>query len=136
MKSEREVFRGTVVRGAGRGKALGFPTANLDIPEERLPRSGIYAAWARIGDQAIWRAGAASIGFNPTFGDRTRKLEVHLLDFDGDLYGLTLEVVLAAFLREEKRFPDIAALKEQMKRDCRRARWILAGERIPDGVPR
>jgi riboflavin kinase/FMN adenylyltransferase len=104
---------------------VGFPTANLDIPQEQLPRSGIYAAWARIGNETAWRAGAASVGFNPTFTERARKLEVHLLDYDGQLYGLTLEVVLVAFLREEKRFPDIAALQEQMGRDCRRARHIL-----------
>jgi riboflavin kinase/FMN adenylyltransferase len=130
------ILRGAVVRGAGRGKALGFPTANLDIPQERLPRSGIYAAWARIAGEAAWRPGAASVGFNPTFGEKTRRLEVHLLDFDGELYGLALEVVLAAFLREEKRFPGIEALKEQMRRDCRRARRILARSRIPDSVRR
>lgn len=86
----------------------------------------LSAAWARFGNEAIWRAGAASVGFNPTFGEKTRKLEVHLLDCDGKLYGHTLEVALVAFLREEKRFPDAKALQEQMIRDCTQSRQVLA----------
>ncbi len=118
----KPVLRGSVIHGAGRGLALGYPTANLDVPESELPESGIYAAWVRRPGDSRWHPGAASVGTNPTFGERGRRLEVYLLDYrNGDLYGQTLEVVLAARLRPERLFPSPEDLVRQMKRDCRAA---------------
>jgi riboflavin kinase/FMN adenylyltransferase len=122
---EAEVLRGSVIQGADRGKNLGFPTANLDIPSRALPRTGVYAVWVRIEGEQRWRAAAAHIGLNLTFDEKTKKLEVHLLEFSGDLYGKTLEVVLAKYLRTEKRFASVARLIRQMSRDCRRAARLL-----------
>jgi riboflavin kinase/FMN adenylyltransferase len=122
----REILKGRVTKGADRGKDLGFPTANLDIPSRALPRSGVYAVWVRIEGERLWRTGAANVGFNPTFDEKTRKLEVHLLDFAGDLYGKTLEIALAHYLRPEKRYRTVAGLIRQMRRDCRRAAKLLA----------
>ena len=123
---ETEVLRGRVIQGADRGKDLGFPTANLDISSRALPRTGVYAVWVRIEGEQRWRAAAANIGFNLTFDERTKKLEVHLLAFSGDLYGKTLEIVLAKYLRPEKRYASVARLIRQMSRDCRRAARLLA----------
>jgi riboflavin kinase/FMN adenylyltransferase len=129
------VLRGRVIPGADRGKDLGFPTANLDIQPEALPPAGIYAAWVRINGERQWRPAAASIGVNPTFGESVKKLEVHLLDFSADLYGKTLEVLPAAYLRPEKRFETVAALIRQMRQDCRRAAALLARTGPPDSDP-
>ncbi len=125
-------FQGRVVRGIGRGKRLGIPTANLDIASQALPRTGVYAAWVHIEGEPTWRPGAVNIGTNPTFGEDTKKLEVYLLDFAGDLYDRTLEVAPAAYLRPEKKYETPAALIRQMRKDCRRARTLLAGVEPPD----
>jgi riboflavin kinase/FMN adenylyltransferase len=119
-------LRGKVVQGADRGKDLGFPTAKLDLAPEALPQTGVYAVWVRIDGEQHWRPGAANIGLNPTFGERTKKLEVHLLDYAGDLYGKTLEVVPVAFLRPEKRYKTTKQLIRQMHKDCRRTAQLLA----------
>ena len=119
------MLKGRVIRGADRGKGLGFPTANLDIPSRDLPQTGVYAVWVRIQRDQSWRPGAAHVGFNLTFGETTRKLEVHLLEFSGDLYGKILEVVPVRYLRPEKRYGTANALIRQMRRDCRRAARLL-----------
>ncbi len=125
---------GRVVEGERRGRALGFPTANLrpTHPRALLPATGIYAVRAgvvRPGEPApAWLDGAASLGWNPTFGDVSGapRLEVHLLDFVGDLYGQRLCVAFVARLRGERRFDDVDDLRRQMEQDCRRARDLLA----------
>jgi riboflavin kinase/FMN adenylyltransferase len=122
-------LRGRVVQGADRGKDLGFPTANLDIPPGALPRAGVYAVWVHISGEQHWRPGAANIGVNPTFSEKTKKLEVHLLDYSGNLYGKILEVVPVVFLRPEKRYKSTERLIRQMHRDCRRTAKLLS--RIP-----
>jgi len=122
---EATVLQGKVIRGADRGKDLGFRTANLDIPSRALPQTGVYAVWVRVEAEERWRPGAAQIGFNRTFDERTKKLEVHLLEFKGDLYGKTLEVLPVYYLRPEKRYKSAAALIRQMRRDCRRAARLL-----------
>ena len=122
---EQEILRGKVIRGADRGRDLGFPTANLDIPSRALPPTGVYAVWVRIEGEQRWRQAAANIGFNLTFDEKTKKLEVHLLNFSGDLYGKTLEVCPLQYLRPEKRYRTAAALIRQMRRDCRRAAKLL-----------
>jgi riboflavin kinase/FMN adenylyltransferase len=96
---------GIVVRGDGRGRELGFPTANLDVPDGLLvPPDGVYAGWARD------RRAAVSIGTNPHFDGAERRVEAHLLDFDGDLYGERLLVELWAPLREQRRFDSLEEL--------------------------
>ena len=89
-----------------------------------LPADGVYAV--RVEAAGQWRPGAANIGPNPTFGENGRKLEVHLLDFQGDLYGQALAVDFIERLRDTKKFSGAAELIEQMKRDVERARLLLA----------
>lgn len=121
-------IEGRVSRGDRRGRTLGFPTANL-VPEGlHLPRFGVYAAGVDVldGPHAGRHAGAASIGTRPTFGENRPNLEVHLLDFAGDLYGALVSVALVAFLRPELRFESVPALVAQMEADCVEARRRLA----------
>ena len=118
---------GRVIQGKGRGaKLLGVPTANLRPENELLPATGIYAVRVRRGAET-W-LGAANIGTCPTFENGEFSLEVHLLDFAGDLYGDTLEVEFAARLREERKFPSLEALTAQIHADIAAARRALAGE--------
>jgi len=110
---------GIVVRGDGRGRELGFPTANLDVPPDLLvPPDGVYAGWAG------GRRAAVSIGTNPHFDGVERRVEAHLLDFDGDLYGARLRLQLLARLRDEHRFPSIDELMVQIRQDIARTREI------------
>jgi len=126
---------GEVVAGDGRGRALGFPTANLRLPPEKLiPADGVYACLARgqgpgAGGQGGLRPAVASIGVRPTFGRAgERRVEVHLLEHRGppELLGRRLCVQFMARLRGERRFPSAEALVRQMEMDCRRARQALA----------
>jgi riboflavin kinase/FMN adenylyltransferase len=106
------------------GRQLGFPTANLRLGETLKPAFGIYAAQALIDGR--WRDAAASLGIRPTVADRGVLLEVHVLDFSGDLYGKPLRVRLIDYLRPEAKFADLEALKRQIAEDCRLARQRLA----------
>ncbi|MGB7539983.1 MAG: riboflavin biosynthesis protein RibF [Anaerolineales bacterium] len=127
LLGRRFAVSGTVVHGMGRGRSMGFPTANLDFwPELAVPAYGIYAGWVHLAGRRY--AGATSIGVRPTFANGTAHaatVETHLLDFDGDLYGATLQLEFVARLREEIRFPDSDALREQMTRDVAQTRRIL-----------
>ncbi len=115
---------GEVVRGAGRGRGLGIPTANLRVREELLPLTGVYAARAHVGG-AVHQA-VVNIGSNPTFVlEGALSVEAHLLDFGGDLYGEVLIVDLVQRLRGEERFPGAEALKVQIGHDIQRARELL-----------
>jgi riboflavin kinase / FMN adenylyltransferase len=116
---------GRVVQGKGRGaKLLGVPTANILTPNELLPSCGIYAVWARRGDAIL--PGVANLGTCPTFENAELSLEVHLMEFSGDLYGETLEVQFVTRLREEQRFPSLEALAAQIHADIAAARRVLA----------
>ena len=116
--------RGTVVHGAKRGRALGFPTINLSVPTERLlPRDGIYAMSVRVNDTDV--AAAASLGVRPTFGGGDRTLEAYLLDWEGDVYGETLEAAFIKRLRDELRFASASELSEQIARDVEDTRAAL-----------
>ena len=117
---------GRVVTGDGIGRTLGVPTANLRLHDEKfVPGHGIYAVWARIaGDPAIHR-GAMSVGVRPTFGGQVRTLEVHLLDWSGDLVGKDVTVEFAEWLRPELRFESREALMEAMQQDLARTREVL-----------
>lgn len=117
---------GVVVRGDGRGRLLGFPTANLALHRESLPAAGIYAAWARINDDSRLWASSVSVGVNPTFiGDRERRVEVHLHDADVNLYGMNLSVELVEHLRPMYRFDGVEALIAQTADDVARCRVLL-----------
>jgi hypothetical protein len=115
-----------VLRGEARGRELGFPTANLAIPEGlAVPADGIYAVRVAGGVEGI---GVASLGVRPTFGPSgERLLETFVFDFAGDLYGRTLHVDFVARLRGEERFDSVEALVRQMEDDARQAREILSG---------
>jgi riboflavin kinase/FMN adenylyltransferase len=117
---------GIVVRGAGRGHDLGFPTANIEPPPKLvIPANGIYAVRAEFAGEIF--PGVASIGVRPTFeADGQRTIEVHIFDFDRDVYGTDLELEFVARLRDELRFDRVEALVEQMDRDVRNARQILS----------
>jgi len=121
----RHVFiDGTVVRGAGRGRELGVPTANLETTNELLPPHGVYATTVTIA--GVVHAGVTNIGLRPTFADAGRTIiEVHVLDLDRDLYGQPLRVGFVRRLRDERRFPDVDALKAQIDADVRRARRLF-----------
>jgi len=113
--------RGTVVHGAKRGRALGFPTINLAVPPERLlPRDGIYAMSVRVRDEEV--AAAASLGVRPTFGSGDRTLEAYLLDWEGNVYGDKIEAAFVKRLRDELRFASAAELSEQIARDVEATR--------------
>jgi len=119
---------GTVVPGAGRGRGIGFPTANVDTQNELRPAPGVYAIRVRLKDepQGPWRPGAANIGVKPTFGGTVVTIEAHLLDFQGDLYGKELRVQFLERLRPEQRFASVAELVGQIKRDVEAARTVIA----------
>ena len=115
----------------GRGRTLGYPTANLAFPEPvALPPDGIYAVRAGWGGEdplapAHTAGGVASLGVRPTFeSGGARTLEVHLFDFDGDLYGQQLRIAFLERMRGEKRFDSVDELVEQMQRDVVEAREI------------
>jgi len=117
-------IRGRVVRGAGRGAKLGFPTANLGDVATLLPGEGIYAGRA-LADGA-WRPGAISLGPNPTFDEGGLKVEVHLLDYRGLLYDRWIEVDFLARLRNIKKFASVGELLAQMARDVAATRAVAA----------
>lgn len=118
-------IRGTVVRGAGRGRTIGVPTLNLAPPDERklLPPDGVYAVRVTIGGREY--GGMMNQGPRPTFGELARSLEIHLFDFDGDLYGATVDVEWVRRLREVQAFPSREALVAQLERDRQAARATL-----------
>jgi riboflavin kinase/FMN adenylyltransferase len=119
-------LRRRVICGEQRGRTLGFPTANLHMrPGLLLPADGVYVV--RMLVAGTLRGGVANIGIRPTFGRLARTVEVHLLDFDGDLYGQRVEVGFLERLRGEQRFAGVDALKAAIAADVARARTLLAG---------
>ena len=122
------VATGKVVTGAGRGRALGFPTANLEMPADMaVPGDGIYATWAHLGDRRFMAA--TSIGTRPTFGVNERTVEAFVLDFDGDLYGAELRLEFVERLRDEVTYDTVQALKHQVDLDVDQTRAVLLGSR-------
>ena len=119
---------GLVRRGDGRGRTLGFPTANLHEVATLCPPPGVYAGRVRIeGDESSQPyEAAAHFGGNPTFGIDEGRIEVHLLDYDGDLYDRRLHLDLVGRLRDARRFEGPEALREQLARDVAAARTLLA----------
>jgi len=120
-------LRGTVERGAGRGRTIGVPTINLTSPDPRklLPPDGVYAVRVQLPEGSV--GGMMNQGARPTFGVHARGLEIHLFDYDGDLYGATVTVEWVDRLRDTQTFPSRQALVDQIERDAVAARSILNG---------
>jgi riboflavin kinase/FMN adenylyltransferase len=125
-------IEGRVEHGDRRGRTIGFPTANLGLGDYLRPALGVYAVLAgrdpgvEHGGETRWLPGVANFGRRPTVAGEDLRLEVHLFDFDGDLYGETLRVRLIDFIRPEKKFDGLDALQAQIALDCGQAREILA----------
>jgi len=117
---------GTVIQGEQLGRQLGFPTANLSAHSEQFPPNGVYVTEARLGG-ALYR-GVANLGFRPTVsGEKSaRLLELHLFDLDREIYGEEMEVRFLRYLRAERKFADVEALKAQIAEDVRQARESFA----------
>lgn len=117
-------LEGVVVRGDRRGQELGFPTANL-LPGRHVavPADGIYAGWCQLRGQA--HMAAVSIGTNPTFAGRERRVEAYLLDFQGDLYGERVALDFVAQLREQRTYPEVGPLVAQIREDVAQVRRLL-----------
>ncbi len=119
-------LEGTVVTGQGRGRTIGWPTANVDTPNELRPAAGVYAVRLRLEGEGGWLGGVANIGVKPTFGGSEVTVEAHLFDFQADLYGKRLRVQFIERLRPERRFGSIAELSNQIHRDAETAREVIA----------
>ncbi|KPP80775.1 MAG: bifunctional riboflavin kinase / FMN adenylyltransferase RibF [Oceanicaulis sp. HLUCCA04] len=118
-------IEGEVAHGDKRGRTLGFPTANIALGEYLRPRAGVYAVRAHLPGHPGLVKGVANIGKRPTVEGTEERLEVYFFDFSGDLYGKTLEVELLGFIREERRFDGLEALKAQIAADSASARALL-----------
>lgn len=120
---------GRVVAGDGRGRTLGFPTANVALDPDRLvPPFGVYAGRVAIDGAGETRPAVMNFGVRPTFGSGSAGLEIHLLDFSGDLAGAELSVEFTARVREERRFGGPGELVEQIRKDVASARRMLQDE--------
>ena len=113
-------IRGMVTHGAARGSKIGFPTANLDAIDTLVPAMGVYAGRTYLGRRSHWSA--IHIGPNPTFGEELPKVESHLLDFDGSIYGETIEVDFVSRLRDIRQFESVQQLIAQLQNDVEATR--------------
>jgi len=119
---------GTVVRGDGRGKDLGYPTANLDLHHEVRPPAGVYITRALLADKAAGRGSLTFIGRRLTFGaEQAEVVEVHILDFSGDVYGLDVEVQFLKKIRAYEKFSSPDLLRKAIAADIEKAREFFAG---------
>lgn len=120
---------GDVVAGAQLGRKLGFPTANLRLPSDKfLPRQGVYSAWAYLAHDPAPLPAVMNLGNRPTVDGLNQTVEVHLLDWSGDLYGQTLTVCLESFLRPEQKFDSLESLTAQIHLDCEQAKASLSAK--------
>lgn len=120
---------GRVVQGDKRGRTIGFPTANLYLHRERLPLKGVYAVRVYL-KAGVAISGVANIGQRPTVDGMRSLLEIHLFNFDRDIYGCALAVDFLHYLRDEQRFHSLALLREQIERDVEQAKLFFLSERI------
>ena len=117
-------LEGVVVKGAGRGASLGFPTANLQVAEDlAVPRDGIYATWATISGRRFMAA--ASIGVRPTFDEVDRTVEAYMLEFDDDVYGQEVRLDFVERLRDEVKYETVGELQAQVELDVTETRRVL-----------
>jgi riboflavin kinase/FMN adenylyltransferase len=123
-------LQGVVVEGHRRGRAIGVPTANLRCEDQLVPADAVYAGRCNIDGTTY--AAAVSIGTTPTFGEDARQVEAHLISFEGDLYGRTIQIELLDWLREQSKFLSVDALKVQISRDVESSRLRRS---LPAEVP-
>lgn len=131
------ILTGTVVKGQQLGRTISFPTANIQLPPNKfIPRLGVYAVRVFIKtentDSSDLGFGVMNIGTRPTVNGLNQSVEVHILDWSGDLYGKTLIVQLEEFLRPEQKFASLEELKAQIIADCAKAKLVLLGEQSGD----
>ncbi|MDY0990191.1 bifunctional riboflavin kinase/FAD synthetase [Flavobacterium sp. CFBP9031] len=110
-------LNGTIVKGKQLGRTIGFPTANINIEEDYklIPKIGVYVVKATINDESLF--GMMNIGFNPTVNGEKQTIEVHLFNFDKDIYDQNIEVSLLHYIRDEQKFSSVDALKAQLHQD-------------------
>lgn len=127
MMGRHYQLKGKVSKGRDRGgKLLGFPTANINILDELCPMTGVYAV--TVEHEGTVYKGVANIGYSPTFDDHKFTIEIHILDFNKDIYNQNIKVNFIKRLRSEKKFDNIDALSEQIKKDITEAKQILSNE--------
>jgi riboflavin kinase / FMN adenylyltransferase len=122
-------IEGRVAKGDQRGRTINFPTANVELDDLLVPAHGVYAVRAGVetpDGSVLWYDGVANLGRRPTFGKEDVTFEVHVFDFDGDLYGMHLRVELVDFIRPVRKFAGLAELKAQIEQDAATARKLLA----------
>ena len=127
------IVTGIVERGKQLGRRLGFPTANIrpDWTDGPLPENGVYAAAFWVEEEPLARPCMLNQGVHPTVPEGRPTIEAHLLDYDGALYGRRVRVEYLHFMRPERRFEDVGALAEQLRRDRRCVRDWIAAARAP-----
>lgn len=120
------MLTGTIKKGKGLGRKLGFPTANLVIAEsyKMIPKNGSYVVKSNIAEKVIF--GMMNIGYNPTVNGTSKTIEIHFFDFDGNLYDTTLRVDILVRLRDEHKFESVEALKEQLEKDKENSLRLIA----------
>ncbi|MDX1671834.1 MAG: riboflavin kinase, partial [Balneolaceae bacterium] len=125
MLGRNYMLNGTVVHGDKRGKQIGYPTANIkpEHPKKVIPKRGVYAVRVRVDGE--WKGGMMNIGYRPTFEEEGVTLEVHIFNFDEEIYGKTVQVRFVKRLREEKKFDGVDELKTQLAEDEKQSRDIL-----------
>ena len=120
------VLRGEVTKGDGRGRSIGYPTANVvPDPVQIVPARGVYAGFVILGEKLY--PACTNVGLAPTFSRNEERVEAHIMDFDGHLYGRVVDVSFMERIREEKKFSSVEELVEQIGRDVREARRLLCG---------
>ena len=120
-------FSGQVIHGKGNGKTVGMPTANLKTQQTQLPSLGVYASLVHMGEKRY--LGATNVGHRPSCTDEDHdkiSIETFILDFDGDLYGDTLQVDLYYFLRPTIKMNSLSQVQQQVHKDCERVRALLS----------
>jgi riboflavin kinase/FMN adenylyltransferase len=125
LMGQRWVVDGRVRRGNQRGRTIGFPTANIVMDDFVRPAYGVYAVRAGFDGDTPRRPGVANIGKRPTVGGEVEMLEVHVFDFDEDVYEQSAAIEFHDFIRPERKFEDFEALKGQIELDARAARELL-----------
>ena len=124
MMTRPYCIRGKVIHGYGRGREMGFPTANLQFSNRKvLPKSGVYLAKCRLNGKMFW--GMTNVGRNPTFSAKGLSIETYLPNFDGDLYGQTMSIFFLTRLREEMKFERVSDLTKQMKQDVKNVKKLI-----------
>ena len=125
MLSRPWMVDGVVEHGQQRGRTIGYPTANLSFGDLVRPKPGVYAVEVHVAGAPDWMPGVANTGTRPTVGGEEARLEVHIFDFDRDIYGQRITVRFRSFIRDERKFDSFEALKEQIARDADGARAIF-----------